>query len=105
MSSDISTPSGAGGRGRRATRLRIDWTACDGRGMCIELLPELLEADPWGYPRPRAGSGDPVVPRELAEHARRAVDACPKLALQLQEPPTVAAQAEHTATTERQRTL
>lgn len=101
----MSTPSGVSGSGGRAARLRIDWTACDGRGMCIELLPELLEADPWGYPRARAGSGDPVVPRELAEHARRAVDVCPRLALQLQERPTVVAQAEHTGGTERGRTL
>ena len=101
----MSTTSAASGGGRRATRLRIDWTACDARGMCIELLPELLEADPWGYPRARSGSGDPIVPRELAEHARRAVDVCPRLALQLQERPTAAPQAEHTGTTERARTL
>jgi ferredoxin len=101
----MSTPSGASGGGRRAARLRIDWTACDGRGMCIELLPELLEADPWGYPRARAGAGDPVVPRELVEHARRAVDVCPLLALRLEGRPTVTAQAEHTGTTERARTL
>ena len=101
----MSTPSGAGGGGRRVARLRIDWTACDGRGMCIELLPELLEADPWGYPLARSGSGDPVVPRELAEHARRAVDVCPRLALQLQERATAAPQAGHTGTTERARTV
>ena len=27
------------------TRLHIDWTACDGRGLCAELLPDLLTED------------------------------------------------------------
>jgi ferredoxin len=26
-------------------RLHVDWTACDGRGLCAELLPELLAED------------------------------------------------------------
>jgi ferredoxin len=64
-------------------RLHIDWTACDGRGACTELLPELLGRDEWGYPVPRDGSRDPVVPDGLAKHAQRAVDACPVLALRL----------------------
>jgi ferredoxin len=71
-------------------RLSVDWTACDGRGLCLDLLPELLEPDPWGFPRPRSGSakaGGPggltAVPDELAGPARRAVHLCPKLALRL----------------------
>ncbi|MCK9878310.1 ferredoxin [Frankia sp. Ag45/Mut15] len=32
----------------RTLRLWIDWTACDGRGWCTELLPELLDSDPDG---------------------------------------------------------
>jgi len=77
----------------RAERLWIDWTACDGRGLCAELLPELLSRDPWGYPLPRDGTGAPIVPGaptvpgELAGHARRAVAACPALALRLLRPP------------------
>jgi ferredoxin len=69
------------------TTLHIDWTACDGRGTCVELLPEVLDADPWGYPVPRDGSREPVVAPELARHARRAVDHCPRLALRLVTPP------------------
>ena len=30
--------------------LRVNPIACDGHGMCAELLPELIELDPWGYP-------------------------------------------------------
>jgi ferredoxin len=72
---------------RRETRLRVDWTACDGRGLCAELLPELLDRDPWGYPLPRHGL---KIPPALAEHARRAVEVCPTLALRLQHSPAAA---------------
>ena len=62
-------------------RLHIDWTACDGRGLCTELIPELLAQDDWGYPVPRDGSRDPAVPVKLESHARRAIKQCPRLAL------------------------
>ena len=59
--------------------LQIDPIACDGRGLCAELLPELVRLDDWGYPIIASGA----VPPELTAHARRAVDACPMLALSL----------------------
>jgi ferredoxin len=65
-----------------SVRLHVDWTACQARGVCVELLPELVAADPWGYPLPR-GDGEPTVPDELAPHARRAVGLCPRMALRL----------------------
>ncbi|HEY3008498.1 MAG TPA: ferredoxin [Micromonosporaceae bacterium] len=65
------------------SRLHVDWTACDGRGMCVELLPELLAADDWGYPVPLDGRREPVVPAHLVGPARRAVNQCPMLALRL----------------------
>ena len=61
-------------------RLSIDRTRCDGRGLCAELLPELVRLDDWGYPIIAPGP----VPAHLAEHARRAVAACPVLALRLE---------------------
>ncbi|MCM3883697.1 ferredoxin [Frankia sp. R82] len=68
-------------------RLWIDWTACDGRGWCTELLPELLDRDPDGYPialDPAVGqTRDLTVPAPLTGHARRAADLCPRLALHL----------------------
>jgi ferredoxin len=64
-------------------RLHIDWTGCDGRGVCVELLPELLDRDEWGYPRPRSGAAEPEVPAHLTRHAERAVKQCPRLALRL----------------------
>ncbi len=60
----------------------IDRTRCDGRGLCAELLPELIRLDHWGYPIVAPGP----VPLELDEHARRAVAACPVLALALRRP-------------------
>jgi ferredoxin len=62
-------------------RLHIDWTACDGRGLCWELVPELLDRDEWGYPMPRDGSREPAVPAKLEVHARQAIKQCPRLAL------------------------
>jgi ferredoxin len=58
-------------------RLRVNPITCTGHGMCAELLPELISLDPWGYPL----IADDVVPRALTDHARRAADACPTLAL------------------------
>jgi ferredoxin len=57
--------------------LRVNPIACDGHGLCAELLPELIQLDDWGYP---IVDGRPV-PTELLSHARRAVAACPTLAL------------------------
>jgi ferredoxin len=57
--------------------LRVDRIACTGEGLCAELLPELVALDEWGYPIVK----DRIVPGHLWGHARRAVAACPRLAL------------------------
>jgi ferredoxin len=57
--------------------LRVNPIACNGYGACAELLPEIIELDPWGYPILLSAS----VPRGLADHAKRAAAACPTLAL------------------------
>ena len=59
--------------------LRLNPIACEGHGLCAEVLPELIELDDWGYP---IVDGRPL-PRELVALARRAADACPTLALLL----------------------
>lgn len=61
-------------------RLRVDPIACDGHGTCAELLPEAITADDWGFPIIQSGPLDP----RLLKLARRAVSACPKLALHLE---------------------
>ena len=64
-----------------SVKLRVNPIACVGHGMCAELLPELIQLDRWGYPIVSSRA----VPRPLADHARRAVQACPTLALLLEE--------------------
>jgi ferredoxin len=57
--------------------LKVNPIACDGHGLCAELFPERISLDDWGYP-----IVDPEpIPRSLEAHARRAVAACPTLAL------------------------
>jgi ferredoxin len=64
-----------------SVRLRVNPITCEGHGLCAELLPELIRLDDWGYPI----LDETVVPDELRGLARRAVDACPTLALLLIE--------------------
>jgi ferredoxin len=59
--------------------LSVDPIACNGYGVCAELVPELISLDEWGYPIIH----DTLVDDDVIAHARRAVAACPKLALRL----------------------
>lgn len=58
----------------------VDFTACDGRGLCAELLPERITLDDWGFPiiDPSPVSG------AMLRCAKRAASACPALALRLE---------------------
>lgn len=60
-------------------RLRVDWPRCKGRGLCFELLPEVVDLDEWGYPVIRGS-----ITRDLIADAREAVRSCPTLALRLE---------------------
>jgi ferredoxin len=60
-------------------RLRLNPVACGGHGLCADLLPEMISLDEWGYPV----VDDRDVPADLLAPARRAVNACPTLALAL----------------------
>ena len=60
-------------------RLRVDFIACDGRGLCAEVVPELITLDDWGFPVIRDGE----VPPGLRHEAHEAIRLCPKLALRL----------------------
>jgi len=65
-------------------RLDIDWTRCDGHGLCAELLPDRIARDDWGFP-----VIDPTPVTHAAERdARRAVALCPALALRLTDDST-----------------
>lgn len=60
--------------------LRVNPIRCNAHGVCADLLPEIIDLDPWGYPIIESDR----VPDHLLAHARRAVAACPTLALILE---------------------
>jgi NADH:ubiquinone oxidoreductase subunit F (NADH-binding)/ferredoxin len=72
----VGTDAGA------ATHLEVDWSRCEGHGLCADILRGFVRMDPHGYP---------LLPREpisahLEQDARRAVAQCPSLALRLRRP-------------------
>lgn len=69
-----------------AATIVVDRIACDGFGICAELLPERIDLDDWGYP---IISPEPIRPN-LLDHARRAAEMCPVLALRIRELPRTA---------------
>ena len=63
-----------------SSRLGVNPITCVGHGMCADLFPERITLDDWGYP-----IIDPApIPPHLEDHARRAIAACPTLALRLE---------------------
>jgi NADH:ubiquinone oxidoreductase subunit F (NADH-binding)/ferredoxin len=58
-------------------RLEVDWTRCQGHGLCAHLLPEFVSLDDYGFPSFK------TVPGWMVKEASRAVDMCPALALRL----------------------
>ncbi|MEV7089571.1 NADH-ubiquinone oxidoreductase-F iron-sulfur binding region domain-containing protein [Streptomyces sp. NPDC093085] len=61
--------------------LAIDWTLCQGHGLCADILPELFRMTPDGFPTPAKTD----VPVHLQGAAQRAVRRCPALALRLEQ--------------------
>lgn len=62
-------------------KLRVNPIMCEAHGLCAELLPEMIRLDDWGYPI----LDETEVSPELVALARKAADACPTLALLLDE--------------------
>lgn len=62
-------------------RLVIDFIACDGHGICRDILPENFRLDEWGYPIVK----NEIITTEKLSDAKRAVRLCPELALRLEE--------------------
>ena len=63
-----------------SAHLKVNPIACEAHGLCAELFPEWVTLDDWGYPI----IDERAIPPAMLEHARRAVDACPTLALILE---------------------
>ncbi|MEV4844030.1 NADH-ubiquinone oxidoreductase-F iron-sulfur binding region domain-containing protein [Micromonospora matsumotoense] len=61
--------------------LTLDWSRCDGHGLCAHVVPDFIRLDGNGYP---AFPPTPV-PTWLKEGAMKAVKVCPELALRLVE--------------------
>ncbi|MFD6416308.1 NADH-ubiquinone oxidoreductase-F iron-sulfur binding region domain-containing protein [Streptomyces sp. NPDC060194] len=62
-------------------KLHVDWTLCEGHGLCAGLVPELIRLGPDGYP----ALADAAVPEHLRGRAQRAVRRCPALALRIEQ--------------------
>ena len=60
--------------------LAIDWTRCDGHGLCARIFPERITLDAWGFPLIDGGA----LRDEETSPARLAVRSCPRLALRLE---------------------
>jgi len=66
-----------------AKQLMVDWSRCEGHGLCAHLVPELIHLDANGYPVIL-----PIpVPPWLEKDAQQAVQMCPALALRLDTDP------------------
>ena len=70
-----------------ATELVIDWTRCEARGVCLDLLPQLLRPDDWGYPLGRSSGRTVPIDAHTHKNAQTAVHECPRLALRLASSP------------------
>ena len=69
-------PAAARPEGRlMSARLRVNPIACEGHGVCAELLPELIHLDDWGYPVLSGGRGAARAAAARAPRGRRLPDA------------------------------
>lgn len=64
-----------------SARIQIDWTRCDGHGLCAALLPDRIRLDEWGFPIVTV----PLVRDTADPDVRRAAAVCPALALYLRK--------------------
>ena len=61
-------------------KIVVDPIGCVGHRLCADLLPERITLDDWGFPI----VDTKPIPQAMLRDARRAVDACPTLALRLE---------------------
>ncbi|SDI93692.1 4Fe-4S single cluster domain-containing protein [Frankineae bacterium MT45] len=75
---------------RSTPKLVIDWTRCDGHGLCAALSGGAIAIDEWGFPILPTHSPNPAgtkagaTPQPDARTLRRIVSLCPSLALRLE---------------------
>ncbi|GAB2795868.1 NADH-ubiquinone oxidoreductase-F iron-sulfur binding region domain-containing protein [Streptomyces daliensis] len=85
----LALPGGAGSRAlpaarvapeARRERLVVNWTLCQGHGLCAGVVPDVIRLGADGYPT----KGSAEVPARLRKQAQRAVRRCPALALRVE---------------------
>ncbi len=59
-------------------KVRVDSSKCQGHNRCIALAADLFDVDDYGNAHEL---NDGVVPKELEEQARLAIDNCPERAI------------------------
>jgi ferredoxin len=64
--------------------LLLNPTICDGRGMCHDAAPHLIELDEWGYPILPQGGLRYDLTKSERKAAEDATHACPVLALHIE---------------------
>lgn len=64
--------------------LLLNPTICDGRGMCHDAAPDLIELDEWGYPLLPGGTLRADLRKTQLKPAEDATHACPVLALHIE---------------------
>ncbi|GAA2436244.1 NADH-ubiquinone oxidoreductase-F iron-sulfur binding region domain-containing protein [Streptomyces macrosporus] len=81
----LALPSGSGASRERPEespeKLVVDWTLCQGHGLCADIVPDVIRLGPDGYP----SKASAPVPAHLRQQALRAVRRCPALALRIQD--------------------
>ncbi|HEU5028368.1 MAG TPA: ferredoxin [Spirillospora sp.] len=63
----------------REGRVAIDWSRCDGHGLCAYLVPELIQLDRYGFPVVLGSD----IPSWMERDVQKAVAMCPALALRV----------------------
>ncbi|HWM35855.1 MAG TPA: NADH-ubiquinone oxidoreductase-F iron-sulfur binding region domain-containing protein [Streptomyces sp.] len=71
----------AAGFQQKTKRLVVDWTLCQGHGLCAGVVPDMVELDIDGYPTGASAE----IPAYMNKQAQRAVRRCPALALRIVE--------------------
>ncbi|MYT46826.1 hypothetical protein GTY89_31930 [Streptomyces sp. SID5471] len=66
---------------RPRQRLLVDWTLCQGHGLCADLVPGMVRLGADGYPERAAMP----LPARMRRRAQLAVRRCPALALRIQD--------------------
>lgn len=64
-------------------KVNVDSEKCQGHNRCYALAPGLFKVDEYGYATPRPPDG--IVPKDLEEKARIAVENCPERAIEVTE--------------------